>query len=137
MTREIIAQPAMDEYRDEEIQPGLDVSSDAEIDSWVRDNVESAYHPCGTCRMGPADDPGAVVDNECRVLGVDGLRVVDASVFPTIPNGNINAPTIMVAEKVSDMILGLPALAPSQAASWIEPDWANKQRSNKPVRAIE
>jgi choline dehydrogenase len=134
LTREIIAQPAMDEYREEEIQPGLDVSSDEEIDVWVRDNVESAYHPCGTCRMGLIDDPDAVVDNQCQVIGIDGLRVIDASVFPTIPNGNINAPTIMVAEKAADMILGLPALTPSDAPFWIEENWASKHRSQEPVR---
>ena len=126
----------MDEFRDEEIQPGIDISTDEEIDRWVRENVESAYHPCGTCRMGPADDAGAVVDNECRVIGVEALRVVDASVFPTIPYGNINAPTIMVAEKVSDMILGLPALPKSDAPSWIEEEWATKQRSGEPARQI-
>lgn len=136
LTREIIAQPAMDEFRGEEIQPGLDVSTDEEIDSWVRDNVESAYHPCGTCKMGPADHPDSVVDTECRVIGVEALRVIDASVFPTIPNGNINAPTIMVAEKAADLILGLPALPRSEAPYWIEENWMDKQRSTEPARAI-
>ncbi len=136
LTREIIAQPAMDAYRGEEIQPGLDVSSDDEIDRWVRGNVESAYHPCGTCRMGPTDDPDAVVDNSCRVIGIDGLRVVDASVFPTVPNGNINAPTIMVAEKAADIILGLPALPRSDVPVWTEEKWANQQRSHQPAREL-
>ncbi|GAB5458232.1 MAG: choline dehydrogenase [Henriciella sp.] len=134
LTREIMAQPAMDAYRGDEIQPGRDITSDDEIDRWVRENVESAYHPCGTCRMGREDDEGAVVDNQCRVIGVDGLRVIDASIFPTVPNGNINAPTIMVAEKAADIILGLPALAPSNAPVWIDEAWMDKQRKQRPVR---
>jgi choline dehydrogenase len=134
LTREIIAQPAMDPYRGDEIQPGLDVSSDDQIDDWVRANVESAYHPCGTCKMGPLDDADAVVDTECRVLGVEGLRVVDASVFPTVPNGNINAPTIMVAEKVADMILERPKLPQSDVPVWIAENWKDRQRENTPLR---
>jgi len=134
LTREIIAQPAMDGFRGEEIQPGLEVTSDKAIDEWVRENVESAYHPCGTCRMGPENDPMAVVDSQCRVIGIDALRVVDASVFPTIPNGNINAPTIMAAEKAADMILGLTPLARLEAPFWIEENWADIQRSRAPVR---
>lgn len=134
LTREIIAQPAMDPYRGDEIQPGLAVATDEEIDRWVRANVESAYHPCGTCRMGPEDAADSVVDNACRVIGVSGLRVVDASVFPSLPYGNINAPTIMVAEKVADQVLGVPALTPSDAAVWIPEDWQTKQRSRQPLR---
>ncbi len=136
LTREIIAQPAMDEFRGDEIQPGVDISSDEAIDAWVRENVESAYHPCGTCRMGQAGDPETVVDNECRVIGLDGLRVVDASVFPTIPYGNINAPTIMVAEKAADQILGLPALPRAELPVWIEDNWTQQQRSRAPVRQV-
>jgi choline dehydrogenase len=128
LTREIIAQPAMDAFRGEELQPGPDVSSDAEIDQWVRENVESAYHPCGTARMGPADDPGAVVDTACRVHGLSGLRIVDASVFPTVPYGNINAPTIMVAEKAADLILDKPPLEPISAPVWIDQNWETQQR---------
>jgi choline dehydrogenase len=134
LTREIIAQPAMDEYRGEEIQPSLEVVSDEEIDRWVRDNVESAYHPCGTCRMGSTEDANSVVDNSCRVIGVDSLRVVDASVFPTIPNGNINAPTIMVAEKAADIILGSRPLPLAEVSVWTEAMWADKQRSHQPAR---
>lgn len=130
LTREIIDQPAMDVYRGEELQPGTDIDSDEAIDAWVKDNVESAYHPCGTCKMGSADDPMAVVDTECRAIGLDGLRIVDASVFPTVTNGNINAPTIMVAERASDMILGEPLLAPSSAPSWIDDNWQTRQRQN-------
>ncbi len=134
LTREIIAQGAMDEFRGEEIQPGLEVDSDDAIDAWVRDNVESAYHPCGTCRMGRADDPGAVVDSECRVIGMEGLRVVDASIFPTIPYGNINAPTIMAAEKAADLILGKTPLPRMDLPVWIEENWEQKQRSREPLR---
>lgn len=136
LTREIIAQPAMDAFRGDEIQPGTDIASDADIDTWVRENVESAYHPCGTCRMGQAGDTGAVVDTDCRVIGLDGLRVVDASIFPTVPYGNINAPTIMVAEKAADIILGQPALPPSSAPSWISDYWKTRQRENTPKRQI-
>ncbi len=106
LTRRVLAQPALAAYRDEELQPGATVTSDAEIDGWVRANAESAYHPCGACRMGAAEDDDAVVDPQCRVRGLAALRVVDSSVFPTITNGNLNAPTIMVAERAADMILG-------------------------------
>lgn len=133
LTREIIAQPAMDRYRGEELQPGLDIQSDTEIDGWVRDNVESAYHPCGTCRMGHPDHPESVVDSECRVIGLNGLRVVDASVFPTIPFGNINAPTIMVAEKASDLILGNSPLPPMDVPRWCPEEWESRQRDGEPV----
>ena len=112
MVRKIMQQPALDRYRGEEIQPGAGVASDGEIDGWVRRNVESAYHPSCTCKMGDVDDPAAVVDSQCRVLGLERLRVVDSSIFPTITNGNLNAPTIMVAERAADMILGRPLLRP-------------------------
>ncbi len=128
LTREIIDQPALDAYRGAELQPGLDVSSDDEIDTWVRQNVESAYHPCGTARMGQGDDADAVVDTACRVRGLEGVRIVDASVFPTVPYGNINAPTIMVAEKAADLILGKPALAPLSVPIWIDEKWQGRQR---------
>ena len=134
LTREILAQPAMDAFRGAEIQPGLDVATDEEIDTWVRANLESAYHPCGTARMGETEEPGTVVDTECRVLGVEGLRVVDASIFPTVPNGNINAPTIMVAEKAADLILGNTTLPQSDALVWISEDWQNNQRERAPLR---
>ena len=111
LVREILAQPALDRYRGDEIQPGGSILADVDIDRWVRQNVESAYHPSCTCRMGDPDDPDAVVDPHCRVRGFDQLRVVDSSIFPSIPNGNLNAPTIMVAERAADMILGRPLLA--------------------------
>ncbi|MCR9071233.1 MAG: choline dehydrogenase [Alphaproteobacteria bacterium] len=128
LTREIVQQPAMDPYRGEEIQPGAAVTSDAEIDAWVRENVESAYHPSCTCRMGDPDDAETVLRPDLTVIGVDGLRVADSSIFPTIPNGNLNAPTIMVAEKAADLILGRPALAAENADVWIAPDWQTAQR---------
>jgi len=134
LTREIINQPAMDAYRGEEIQPGAQVASDEEIDRWVRENVESAYHPAGTCKMGRADDPMSVVDAECRVHGLDNLRVIDASVFPTLPNGNINAPVIMVAEKMADKLLGLPRLPSAAVAIPLPQHWETLQRSGTPVR---
>jgi choline dehydrogenase len=106
--RSIIAQPPLAQYADKfgrgELQPGANVTTHQEIDDFVRQNAESAYHPCGTCRMG--DDDAAVVDSVGSVRGTEGLRVIDASIFPEIPNGNLNAPTIMVAEKLADAILG-------------------------------
>jgi len=109
ITREIFAQRAFEPFRGPELAPGPEVRSDAAIDAFVRARAESAYHPCGSCRMGAQDDPGAVVDAALRVRGVEGLRVVDASVMPTIASGNLNAPTIMIAEKAADLILGRPA----------------------------
>jgi len=128
LTREIFAQPAFDAFRGREIQPGEQAQSDAELDDFIRENVESAYHPCGTCRMGRADDPLAVVDPECRVIGVEGLRVADSSIFPRITNGNLNGPSIMVGEKASDHILGRTPLAADNAEPWISPRWGETQR---------
>lgn len=134
LTREIMQQPAMDSYRGEEIQPGLDVRSDVEIDAWVKENVESAYHPAGTCKMGEAGDRFAVVDKNCCVHGLKNLRVVDASIFPTLPNGNINAPVIMVAEKISDVILGVAPLEPAAVSLSVPKGWQSLQRARTPVR---
>ncbi len=128
LTREIMGQPAIAEHVRHEIQPGADAQGDAELDAFIRDEAESAYHPCGTARMGRADDPDAVVDPQGRVIGADGLRVIDSSVFPRITNGNINAPTIMVAEKMADHILGRAPLARDNRAPWVHPDWARAQR---------
>ncbi|MCX7564810.1 choline dehydrogenase [Sulfitobacter sp. F26169L] len=128
LTREIFAQDAFKPYVKHEIQPGADVQSDAEIDAFVREHAESAYHPCGTCKMGRADDKDAVVDSHGRVIGVEGLRVVDSSVFPRITNGNLNAPSIMVGEKMADHVLGKAPLAPSNDVPWIHPEWETKQR---------
>jgi choline dehydrogenase len=128
LTREIFAQPAMAPHVAREIQPGPRVWGEAEIDAFVRDHAESAYHPCGTARMGRADDPGAVVDPEGRVIGVGGLRVADTSVFPRITNGNLNAPAMMTGEKIADHILGRAPLAALNLEPWINPEWNSAQR---------
>ncbi|MDG4876432.1 choline dehydrogenase [Mesorhizobium sp. WSM4935] len=123
LTREIFGQQAFDGFRGKEISPGSHVQTDDELDAFIRDHAESAYHPCGTCRMGRADDLTAVVDPECRVIGVEGLRVADSSIFPRVTNGNLNAPSIMTGEKASDHILGRTPLAPSNQEPWINPRW--------------
>jgi choline dehydrogenase len=115
LTREIIAQQAMDEFRGREIKPGMMVQTDAEIDAFVRAHAETALHPSCTCKMGDAADPMAVVDHEGRVHGAQGLRVVDASIMPKIVTGNLNAPTIMLAEKLADAIRGRQPLQRSSA----------------------
>lgn len=126
LTREIFAQKAFEPYRDGELAPGDHVRSDDEIDAFVRSHGESAYHPSCTCAMGSGDN--AVVDGDLRVHNIEGLRVVDASVMPTIPSGNLNAPTIMIAEKAADNILGQPALQPSAAPVWQNQNWQTSQR---------
>jgi choline dehydrogenase len=128
LTREIFAQRAFDLYRGREIKPGADCVSDEALDAFVRDHVESAYHPSCTCKMGSPADPFAVVDPETRVIGVEGLRVVDSSIMPSITNGNLNAPTIMVGEKAADMIRGLDPLPASNAPYYVAPDWETEQR---------
>lgn len=128
LTREILAQPAFDPFRGEELQPGPDVQSDEEIDAFVREKADSAYHPSCTCKMGSADDPMAVVDSEARVYGVNNLRVVDASIMPSVVSGNLNAPTIMLAEKCADHICGRAPITPSTAAVWEHPNWKTAQR---------
>jgi choline dehydrogenase len=115
MMREVAAQAALDPYRGAEHAPGKDVQTDAEIDAWIRRTAETIYHPVGTCRMGAAGDAMAVVDAELKVQGLDGLRVIDASVMPTLVGGNTNAPTIMIAEKISDVIRGRTALPSDDA----------------------
>ncbi|UWQ50983.1 choline dehydrogenase [Leisingera caerulea] len=127
LTREIFAQDAMKPFLKHEIQPGADVQTDDEIDGFLREHVESAYHPCGTCKMGAVEDPMSVVDPECRVIGVDGLRVADSSIFPRITNGNLNGPSIMTGEKASDHILGR-RLPSSNAEPWFNPNWREAQR---------
>ena len=116
LSREIAAQRALKPYCGEELAPGPGVGDgDDEMDAWARQHAESAYHPSCTCAMGAADDPLAVTDGEGRVHGVDGLRVVDASIMPRIVNGNLNAPTIMIAEKIADAIRARAPLPPSSA----------------------
>jgi len=128
LTREIFAQPAFDPYRGREITPGADVISDEAIDAFVRAKAESAYHPCGTCRMGRADDATAVVDAEARVIGLEGLRVVDSSIMPSITTGNLNAPTIMIGEKAADHILGKAPLPPLDVPIYEASGWETRQR---------
>jgi choline dehydrogenase len=128
LTREIFAQSAFDRYRGAELQPGADVQSDEQIDAFVARKIETAYHPSCSCRMGAADDPTAVVDSEARVFGLEGLRVVDSSIMPTITNGNLNAPTIMIAERVSDLIRGMTPLAAAEVPVYSAPNWAAAQR---------
>lgn len=128
LTEELFAQPAMKPYAGRRIAPAPEVQSDEALNDYIRDAVESAYHPCGTCRMGSAADPMAVVDPACRVIGVDSLRVVDSSIFPRITNGNLNAPSIMVGEKASDLILGKTPLPPDERTPWQHPNWRTEQR---------
>lgn len=127
LTREIMGQAAFAPYLRHEIQPGAEVQDDAALDDFIRAHVESAYHPCGTARMGRRDDPKSVVDPEGRVIGVEGLRVADSSIFPRITNGNLNAPSIMVGEKIADHILGR-RLPGSNLDPWLHPDWRRAQR---------
>jgi len=127
LTRELFAQPAFDRYRAREIAPGADAQSDEQIDEFIRQKVESAYHPSCSCKIGAADDRMAVVDPEARVYGLEGLRVVDSSIMPSITNGNLNAPTIMLAEKLSDHIRGR-SLPPSDAPYYEAPNWQTRQR---------
>jgi choline dehydrogenase len=128
LTREIFAQPAFDRYRGREIQPGKDVQSDEEIDAFIRAKVESAYHPSCSCKMGSAQDPLAVVDPQTRVYGLEGLRVVDSSIMPQVTTGNLNAPTLMLAEKAADHILGRGLLPPEDAPFYVAPNWETAQR---------
>ena len=128
LTREIFTMPALKPYKGREIQPGDHLQSDAELDSFIRQHAESAYHPCGTCRMGAKDDPLAVVDPECRVIGIENLRVADSSIMPSITNGNLNGPSLMIGEKASDHILGVDPLSPSNQQPWINPNWQESQR---------
>ena len=128
LTRELFAQPPFDRYRAREIQPGEHVQSDEQIDAFVRAKAESAYHPSCTCRMGRPSDPMAVVDPQTRVIGVEALRVVDSSIMPSITTGNLNAPTIMLAEKAADHIRGKPLLPRSNAPYYVAPDWESRQR---------
>ncbi len=128
LTREIFAQDAFKPFAGKEIQPGKDCQTDDELDGFTREHVESAYHPCGTCKMGDRNDPMAVVDHECRVIGVDGLRVADSSIFPRITNGNLNSPSIMTGEKAADHILGRTPLPAENVEPWINPNWETSQR---------
>lgn len=134
LTREIIGQPAMDSFRGEELAPGPNVNTDEEIDAFVRANMESTMHPCGSCRMG--EDSLAVVDSELRVHGLQGVRVIDSSVFPTEPNGNLNAPTIMLAERAADLVRGRTMLVPSEVGVGLADKWETQQRTHEPRRKV-
>jgi choline dehydrogenase len=128
LTRELFAQHAFDPYRGREIQPGAAVQTDQQIDDFIRQHVETAYHPSCTCKMGSATDPLAVVDPTGHVIGLEGLRVVDASIMPSITTGNLNAPTFMLAEKLADAILGKPPLPPEAAPFFVADAWESRQR---------
>lgn len=128
LTREIFAQESFKPFVKHEIQPGAALQSDDELDGFIREHAESAYHPCGTCMMGAPDDPMSVVDPQCRVIGVDGLRVADSSIFPRITNGNLNGPSIMTGEKAADHILDRGMIAPVNDAPWFNPKWKTSQR---------
>ncbi|MDB5713652.1 MAG: choline dehydrogenase, partial [Sphingomonadales bacterium] len=104
LARELISMPAFDAFRGPEYEPGIKVQSDADLDEYIRNSANSIYHASGTCRMGT--DPMAVVDPQLSVHGIEGLRVVDASVMPSIVSANTNAATMMIAERASDFILG-------------------------------
>ena len=133
-TREIHQQPVFDPYRGAELAPGPECTSDDELDAFVRANVGTVYHPTSTCRMG--GDAMAVVDHECRVHGIEGLRVVDASVMPMVTTGNTNAPTIMIAEKAADMIRGLPPLPPDDVDFYVDEEWETRSRAGTPERPL-
>ena len=128
LTREIFAQTAFDRYRGRELQPGADVQTDEQIDAFIRAKVESAYHPSCSCKMGSAHDSMAVVDPDTRVYGLENLRVVDSSIMPSVTTGNLNAPTIMLAEKAADHIIGRGLLPPEPAPFYVAPDWQSVQR---------
>lgn len=135
LTREIFAQPALDPYRGRELNPGIDKQTDAQLDEFIRNAVESAFHPCGTCRMGT--DRMAVVDPQLRVHGIEALRVIDSSIMPQVTTGNLNAPTIMIGEKGADLVKGVPPLPRAEVPVWTAPDWQTKQRTGTPVRRLE
>ena len=128
LTREIFAQKAFDPFRGVELSPGPAVATDTDIDAHLRRKSESAYHPSCSCKMGAEDDAMGVVDGDLRVRGTQGLRVVDASVMPNVVSGNLNAPTIMIAEKAADIILGKTPLPPTSVPVFIHPEWGTKQR---------
>ena len=128
LTREIFAQSAFNRYRGDEMQPGAGVQTDEQIDAFIREKIETAYHPSCSCKMGASSDSTAVVDPQARVIGLENLRVVDSSIMPSITNGNLNAPTIMIAEKVSDLIRGVTPLPAADVPVYSVPNWASAQR---------
>ena len=127
LSREIFAQPAFDEYRGPELAPGSDVQTDSQLDKFVREKSDSAYHPSCTCKMGSTNDPMAVVDSSTRIIGLEGIRVIDASIMPSVASGNLNAPTIMLAEKAADMVRGKKPLPAAEGVAVYKTD-TSKQR---------
>ena len=126
LTREIMQQKSMKPFLGHAIQPSENIQTDDEIDEFIRNSVDSAYHPCGTCRMGKGSN--AVVDEHLSVFGIDGLRVVDSSVFPSIPNGNLNAPTMMLAERASDIIKNKVIKPKAKPKVYLNKKWQTSQR---------
>lgn len=126
LSRELLAQPALAALAGNELFPGQSVRSEEALENWLRETCHSSYHPSGTCKMG--QDEMAVVDSECRVHGIDRLRVADASVMPVIPSANLNCPTMMIGEKAADMIAGNEPLPPSNLPYFVDPDWRTAQR---------
>ena len=129
LTREVMQQPAMDAFRGEVIQPTAEVQTNEQIDAFVRESVDSAYHPAGTCKIGT--DSMAVVDPNLRVHGLKNIRVIDSSVFPTVPNGNLNAPTMMIAERGADLIKNCVITPTEHVAAYLDGQWKNRQRESK------
>ena len=128
LTREVFTQKALKPYTLQELLPGHQTQTDAQLDDFIRQHASSAFHPCSTCYMGAEDDLKSVVNNQCQVIGIKALRVVDSSIFPQITNGNLNAPSMMVAEKAADMILGKPPLPASIQRPFEHPNWRHSQR---------
>ena len=126
LTREIMQQKSMKPFLGHAIQPSENIQTDDEIDEFIRNSVDSAYHPCGTCRMGKGSN--AVVDEHLSVFGIDRLRVVDSSVFPSIPNGNLNAPTMMLAERASDIIKNKVMKPKAKPKVYLNKKWQTSQR---------
>ena len=128
LTREIFAQSALAPYRGEELAPGARLQTDEELDLFIRETAVTGSHPTGTCRMGRVDDPLAVVDSSGRVIGLEQLRVVDSSIMPFIITGNLNAGTMMLAEKLADSIRQREPLPKSNAPYFVHPEWELRQR---------
>ena len=126
LARELLRQPSLADLSGDELSPGADVTSDRQVEDWLRANCHSSYHPCGTCKMGT--DAMSVVDPECRVHGIDKLRVADASIMPAIPSANLNCPTMMIGEKAADMIAGRTPLPPMNLPYFVDSDWEIRQR---------
>jgi choline dehydrogenase len=128
LTREIVSMPALAPYRGRELQPGEAIQDEAALNHWIRENLNTAYHPACTCRMGPAADRSAVVGTDLRVHGVERLRIADASVMPAVVTANTNAVTIMIGDRAGDLVLGRSPLPEHRAPFWQHPNWSSAQR---------